>query len=311
MKITLTFRFSSALLFGMFAVSTLRAQDSTSSFSVHGYVDTYYQYNLNKPTSNFNQGRIFDVRDGSFSVGLVQTALTYTTDKSEFVADLTFGPNADLGNFGNLGTGLTIKQAYFAYNISGKLKMSVGQFGTHIGYELIDAPANANYSLSYLFGNGPFYATGIKFDYALSDKFAFMAGVVNGWDALSDFNDAKSIILQAVITPSEKLSLFLNWKGGDESNGASNFGTYEGSYTGIFDLTGAYQASKNLLVGVNAAYGTFSTGAKTAVAGNAWSEDATWYGAALYLNYAVSDKFSLNFRGEHFNDEKGLRYFGP
>ena len=58
--------------------------------------------------------------------------------------DLTFGPNANLGNYGNsaFSTAFAIKQAYFTYKFTDKFSMTAGQFGTHIGYEVIDAPAN-------------------------------------------------------------------------------------------------------------------------------------------------------------------------
>ena len=38
---------------------------------------------------------------GNFQLGLVQAKVVYTNSKSEAVVDLTFGPNANLGNYGN------------------------------------------------------------------------------------------------------------------------------------------------------------------------------------------------------------------
>jgi hypothetical protein len=76
------------------------------------------------------------------------------------------GPNAELTNFNNLRGGASsttstaIKQAYVAANIAKGLKLTAGQFGTHIGYEVVESYQNANYMLGYLFGFGPFYHTG-------------------------------------------------------------------------------------------------------------------------------------------------------
>jgi hypothetical protein len=50
----------------------------------------------------------------------------------------------------------------------------MGNFSTHVGYELIDSKNNINYTVSYMFSNGPFFHTGVKANYALSDKFGFM-----------------------------------------------------------------------------------------------------------------------------------------
>ena len=60
------------------------------------------------------------------------------------------------------GTSAAIKQAYFTDRLTPRLSFTVGQFGTHVGYEVIVAPLNYNYSLSNLFNNGPFYHVGLK-----------------------------------------------------------------------------------------------------------------------------------------------------
>ena len=211
-----------ALALGVVISTMAIGQDSTAvkkdegKFTVSGYIDSYYMTALNNPKSGNVMGyyanspaavgysRAFDRLTDQFALGLVQTKFSYVNKKSEMVIDLTFGPNAELGNFGNqrynvappgstngyatgfspsnnnqhilYGTGAAIKQAYFKYNITDKLSFTVGQFGTHIGYEVIDAPVNYHYSLSNLFNNGPFYHVGGKINYAFSDKFGVMVG---------------------------------------------------------------------------------------------------------------------------------------
>ncbi len=289
----------------------MATEETKGALIINGYVDAYYQYNLNNPQSGLNQGRIFDTRHNDFSLGLVQTMFTYTKGRATVVADLTFGPNAELGNFGNEGTARIIKQAYLSYEVTPKLNFTIGQYGTHIWYELIDAPLNYNYSLSYLFGNGPFYHTGAKLEYTVNDKLDLMLGVVNGWDGLSDFNDKKSIAAQAHISPVQGLDMYLNWIGGDEYNTLSNFGDSKGSYTSLYDFTSSYTLHEGLNVGINAAYGAFYTGDAEVDATNPWSEDAKWGGAALYMNYATSPTLGFGFRTEYFSDPEGVRYFGP
>ncbi|WP_066829952.1 porin [Rufibacter ruber] len=289
----------------------LPVEEAKGKFSLSGYADTYFQYNTNRPESGVNRGRIFDLKHNNFSLGLVQTAMTYTRGKATVVADLIFGPNADLANFGNEGTARIIKQAYIAYDLTDKFKFTVGQYGTHIGYELIDAPLNYNYSLSYLFGNGPFYHTGAKLDYNPNAKIGFMLGLVNGWDCLNDLNDKKSVTAQVHLTPTDGLGIYVNWIGGDEYKSLSYFGETRGSYTSLFDVTASYQMSSSLKVGVNAAHGTFSSGASTESAEDPWSKDAVWKGGALYLNYDLSENIGVGVRGEYFSDPEGVRYSGP
>ncbi|MBC7891830.1 MAG: outer membrane beta-barrel protein, partial [Sphingobacteriaceae bacterium] len=150
------------------------AEATPAKFTFSGYLDTYYFGNFNSPPDRLNTGvgggaRAFDQRAGQFGIGLVQGKATYSSDKVDAVFDLTFGPFADLGNYGNVfslnsgagtSTSLAIKQAYVTLKASPKLSFTAGQFGTHIGYEVIDAPVNYNYSLSNLFNYGPFYHIG-------------------------------------------------------------------------------------------------------------------------------------------------------
>lgn len=300
-------------LFALAAITlptaSVQAQDSTAApkaddgkLTISGYIDSYYLTALNRPKSGnlmgAGAGRAFDRLTDQIALGLVQTKFAYSNSKSDMVIDLAFGPNAALGNFGNhLGsytsgyspsngnqgglyaTSGAIKQAYFTYKFTDKWNFTVGQFGTHIGYEVIDAPVNYNYSLSNLFNNGPFYHIGAKTSYAFSDKFAIMAGVVNNWDALTDWKTQKSVIGQVFVSPLEGMNIYVNYIGGYHDDGfkvntnlpgatvtTGNSGAptatvknTSGGYTRqMFDLTAGYQITDKLYVGINAALGWYT-----------------------------------------------------
>jgi hypothetical protein len=285
------------------------AEEKKSPFTFSGYVDTYFFGNFNKPASKSNLGasgfeRAFDQRVGQFQLGLAQTKMTYSTDKVDGVIDLAFGNHADLGNYGNVigrvgidgnaatGTALAIKQAYITWKATDKFSITAGQWGTHIGYEVIDAPVNFNYSLSNLFNNGPFYHTGVKATIATSAKSSLTFGAVNGIDTKDDSNDKLGLMGQFFVSPKEGWNVYLNWLGSDEGAYDDN-GKFEKSYYSIFDLTTSYQITSKFLVGVNAAYGSQ---AKT-----------TWGGAALYSNVSLTDKFGLGIRYEYFDNSNGAR----
>ncbi|MCP9765262.1 porin [Lacihabitans soyangensis] len=274
-------------------------EEAKSPLTFSGYVDTYYFANFNGVQSNLGASgfeRIFDQKANNFQVGLAQLKTTYSTDKVTGVIDLTFGNHGDLGNYGNpispLGaefgsTGLAIKQAYMTWKMSDKVSLTGGQYGTNVGYEVIDAPVNFNYSLSNMFGNGPFYHTGVKLDVAATDKFAFMLGITNGLDSKDDNNKAKGFQGQITLKPVDGWSVYLNYFGSDE-------GVDEKNMTSWYDLTTSYQVTEKMLIGLNAVTGKNATG--------------SWGGAALYLNGKVSEKFSLGTRIEYFDNSKGGIY---
>jgi hypothetical protein len=217
------------------------------------------------------------------------------------------------------GTSAAIKQAYFTYRIVPKLSVTVGQFGTHIGYEVIDAPLNYNYSLSNLFNNGPFYHIGLKAAYAFNDKTSLMLGVVNNWDNLTDNNKQKSLIGQFSFKPLNTWAVYLNWIGGygDDAYLSTlvDAGTLPAACNNyqrnLFDLTTTYQVTPKFFVGLNAAYGWYDfkdNGAEQAISTLFGSTSPDWGGAALYSNYAFTDVFGLGVRYEYFNDKHGVRY---
>jgi hypothetical protein len=342
--------------------ATPAAAEEKPKVTLSGYIDSYYLTAFNNPKSGnlmgfdqdnvtgtpyagFPAGRAFDRLTDQFSLGLVQTKFAYSDSKSDLVVDLTFGPNAQLGNFGNTtgstnlwvpgtnyqqqlyGTSAAIKQAYFTYKATEKLSFTIGQFGTHIGYEVIDAPVNYNYSLSNLFNNGPFYHIGAKVNYTISDKVAVMAGLVNNWDNLFDNNKQKSVIAQLYVKPVDGFNIYLNYIGGhgdDTYLTTIGAGTYLENYNrSLFDLTAGYQITPKFYVGVNAAYGMYKfkvsaadEGAlkakfvKQSKPGDTGTTSPTWGGVAFYSNYAINDVFGIGARFENFNDDRYTRYIG-
>ena len=264
-------------------------------------------YNFNDPGLRGNWGtngvgRIFDGEHNQIAFNMLQTKIAYESDRLEVVGDLLFGPGAELANYGNvpLGSAVVIKQAYMAYLLSDKFTFTIGQFGSHIGYEQIDAPDNFNYSLAYLTGTGPNYHTGAKLDFAASDKIGFMVGVLNGWDNLKDNNLGKSIAAQVSLTPSDDVGIYLNWIGGDEDP-SSVTGDSLNSYKHMADLTASFAVSEKFNVGVNAAFGFYDFQGQSST---------NWGGAALYLDYSISDHFALGLRSEYFDDVAGTQYVG-
>ncbi|HEY0111454.1 MAG TPA: outer membrane beta-barrel protein, partial [Fibrella sp.] len=248
----------------------------------------------------------------------IQAKAVYTADKVDAVMDLTFGPFADLGNYGNfvgpLGQGssaLAIKQAYITYKATPKLSFTAGQFGTHIGYEVIDAPVNYNYSLSNLFNNGPFYHIGVKAQYAFSDRAYLMVGLVNNVDNLVDNNKKKGLISQLFVSPASGWNVYLNAIVSNEASKdlPNQAGTGvavasdDASYS-LFDLTTTYQVTSKFFLGLNGAIGS-QKGDYQGYGGPATSK--SWSGVALYSNYSFTDTFGLGVRYETFDNKSGAR----
>lgn len=262
------------------------AASETPKLNISGAVDAYYQYNFNEspaPTS-------FTGANNSFALGMAQITLSKESGKVGFVADLSFGPRAEAGNYGYYGASVTdqiIKQLFVTYKPTDKLKFTLGEFGTFIGYEVIDAPLNFNYSTSYLFSYGPFYHTGLKAEYALTDNLTAMAGVFNDTDSKFDINAGKHVGAQLAYVKGD-FKAYLNYLGGQQGPDTTGFKVNQVDFVGIYQL-GKLALAVNLTDQLRKYDG---------------GESSAWMGGALYANYAVTDNFLIGARVETLGDKE-------
>ncbi len=299
----------SVLAIGMACSTCAFSQDDStkkSNFVISGSADVYYRYNFANPTikddtdplfNNFNNATSFTNTHNTFALGMASLKVEHTIGKVGMVADLGFGKRAEEFSYNDANTQLAVKQLYVTYAPSDKIKFTLGSFGTHVGYELVDAYLNRNYSMSYMFSYGPFFHTGLKADISLGGTSAFMVGVTNPTDFKSASAEPKMIIGQ-FSTGSKDGSVkgFLNFQGG--------------KYTDMnrltqLDAVGTFGLSSQFSLGVNATWQSRSSKDGT----GKWGDSESWYGAALYANYDPISWFGLTFRGEYLNDDKDVLGF--
>ena len=254
-------------------------EEETSSFEVSGSVDAYYRANLSGPNTAFedgsflNPGTSFANRSG-FSLGMANVVLSYEGSKVGFVADLVFGPRGEDAVFLSVGSSNIVNQLYAYWNVSESVTLTLGNFNTFLGYEVISPTGNFNYSTSYMFSNGPFSHTGLKADFALSDDFSLMLAIMNSTD-FTEVNFDGSYTLGAQLGYKDQ---FLNLVYGEQTGTSGT--TFQIDYTGGADL------SDDFFLGVNATYND--------------TDGSGFYGVALYPQLTTSESFAIGLRGEYF-----------
>ena len=284
-----------ALCFSVIAYS----QDSSkpSGPTITGSVDAYYRYNFSNPTpvpgsviTNVNNFTSFTNSQKSYELGMASVKADHSFGKASATLDLGFGKRAEEFSYGDPSnsTLFAVKQAYVSYAVSDKLKLTMGKWATHVGYELVDAYLNRNYSMSYMFSYGPFAHTGLKADISLGGKSSIMVGVANPTDIVSTTTSRKFGIAQfATASSNNKFKAYLN---------------YQGSYGGSFNLTQfdlvlTQAVTDKLSLGYN---GTVQSVKPDGDSGN------SWWGSALYVNVDPSSTFGITLRGEYFDNKKAI-----
>ena len=132
---------------------SISAQEETTedepTFSVAGSIDTYFRSNDYAPGTSF-------ANKPGFALGMANVILSYEGEKSGFVADFVYGPRGVEAVFNSSGSSNIVNQLYAYLNVSDNFTLTLGNWNTFLGYEVISPVANFNYSTSYMFSYGPF-----------------------------------------------------------------------------------------------------------------------------------------------------------
>ena len=330
----------------------------TAGFQVSGTVLASYTQNFNNPYTNNNQLRIFDTAANSFMANMIQLVFERPAnaegtgaDRVGFRARLNFGADARFSrartNFQarNDQTELDMQEMYAEYiaPIGNGLKIQFGKINTLIGYEVINAWENPNFSRTMMFGlSQAFTETGVRFTYPFNSVVTASVGLVNGWDNVEDNNRGKTVTWLLAVTPHERFGAnFFGSYGSEQGNGNNN-GTFATVGVCTNGATGCDPTAKRLVAGaiitmkpidsttliLEPYYGNESH-AGAVVGGlagpgnlganqtpiNSSSGNARWNGLVAYLIHDLNDQtqpnaFSLRARGEIWEDAGGSRACG-
>ena len=270
--------FASTLIFAQEEETTTEVaiEETTEepTFSIAGSIDTYYR------SSEYAPGTSFGNLPG-FALGMANIILSYEGEKSGFVADFVFGPRGTDAVFNSTGSSNIVNQLYAYYNVSDSFTLTLGNFNTFLGYEVISPVANFNYTTSYMFSYGPFSHTGIKADIAVNDDVSIMLGVLNSTDMTESQPLGEDYMFGAQLG---LYGQYINYLGGG-SAGVSQI-----------DFTGGFNITDSFYLGLNAT--SYSD-----------DNDVEFSGVALYPQYSFSDSFALGARYEAFSED-GLGAIG-
>jgi hypothetical protein len=325
-------------------------ETAQKGITLSGYVDTSYTYQFagageygstgqnpgTGPANTHAPLRQFDTSNNTFNINAVKIALEKALpDKNEWAAGfridtilgdsgLNFSGTKSNGNTNN-DSGLALEQALvkFRIPIGNGLDIYAGKFVTFLGYEVIESPANLNFSRGLLFTNLiPLTHTGVYADYKFNNILEAKLGIVDGW------NNSTSPSVGNGTTPGSGTAgnndsstfgkaitgqLVINAPGGNANIDQSFIYSPDGepgvvgsagnAFVGVYDIWGNWNPTfvkdNALLLGFN---------------GDLGSDQGTgFYGIAFYAQYKFTKVFSLAGRAEYIHDDSapsGAAKFG-
>ena len=281
---------------------------------ITGFIDTTYNYNFNKPASQTTKlgtpgaavtGAEFNLssygtKANSFIFNTAHVALNGSlNDGIGYTIELDAGTDASVNTPGP-GAGsaddFDLQEAFLTSPLCNTgVNLKVGKFVTLEGIEVIESPLNPTISRGYLFGMAePFTHVGFLLSRSLPiNGLEARAGLVNGWDLISDNNTGKTVFGGLGINYGDLATGGLSVYYGPEQ--AAND---ENNRTSV-DLTIFTKPLPELTIGLQGNWGQEE--------GISGATDS-WNGFGVQPVYQLTDKVSLGGRIEYMDNKLGSRF---
>jgi len=309
-----------------------------SGLEIGGHVTTSYIYNFNNPDTNagtqpFNQ---FNVNHNTFEFDGFKLELGKAASEAGsagFQVDLLFGANNHIlcnGAGGDADSNVCVQEAYVSYNMNGTL-LQMGKWETLLGAEVIDSAYNNHVQHGILFTWAiPLVHTGLLASGSLGEGVGWAAGVVNGFNNVTDTGDNKGVLGQLSFEDGPlfaSIQAFIGSEGlrrsvsSEEIPGVTPLVIVgdNNNRVQIYDLVVNYDLGNGNSLWANVDYGHLEHEfdvvfplAEDLLANNClfaadYDEDPQWWGVAGGGKFAINDKASIALRGEWFKDDGGAR----
>ena len=285
------------LFFLIFIFNNCIAQvDSTKSFNVSAYIETYYSYDFSKPFNNEKPDFNYNYKKhNQLNLNLAFVKLAYQSSRVRSNMALMTGNYAmyNLSAEPNWAKPLLEANVGFKPFQKHNFWIDAGVMPSHIGFESAVGIDCWNLTRSILAENSPYYESGIKFNYTNKKQDLYLAFyLLNGWQkiAISKGDENPSVGVQVNYKPTSSLTLnYSNFVGNikvDSINSALRI---------FHNLYAIYDASSKL---------SFIFGFDIGTQKVAFTKSTAWYTPVIISKFNLTDKSKIAGRLELYSDKQ-------
>jgi hypothetical protein len=290
-------RFTTLFIFSFISITSFAQSDSSKSFKISGFIESYYSYDFLRPGNNEKPDYNYNYKKhNQLNINLAFVKASYQSKR--------FRSNLALmtGNYAmyNLSAEPNWAKPIFEANVGVKLFkdkdlwIDAGVMPSHIGFESAVGSDCWNLTRSILAENSPYFESGIKLNYTNKKQDVYVAlHILNGWQkiAITDDNQKPSIGIQLNYKPSSSLTLnYSNFLGTINTGGANAFRTFHNLYA-IYDASPKQAFIFGFDIGTQKANNT-----KTAV----------WYTPVIISKINLGAKSKIAARLEYYSDNEQI-----
>ena len=289
------------------ATGTQSDENPWRNIKFGGTFEGYYQYNWNRPPDRVLVLRAYDTRSNTF--GIQQAALVVDA-APDVDAGRRYGLRIDL-QFGQATETVqgspaneprpdvyrNVWQVYGTYVFpvtENGLQADFGKFASMLGYETNYAKDNQAFSRAYLFNFLPFYHSGLRLTFPVTDKVSVLYMLTNGIQQTEEFNNFKSNHFAAIVKPVSMVTWTVSYYFGQEQSDGGEPDGPDGFFR-VFDTYVTVTPTDALTLGLDVNY----------VTNEITNEDpsVSLQGVGAYARYQVTTPVAFAVRYERLDDE--------
>jgi hypothetical protein len=152
------------------------------------FLDSYYTKASNSYKNNQRPYSTQAVNVESVSLNFALAQISYTKENYRIFLGVHTGTYVQFNYAAEPQLAKNIYEATGGIKLGKDLWLDVGIFESHIGMENAISRDNINYTRSLMAENSPYYESGAKLSYDVSDKLHVKLLLLNGWQVIQDNN---------------------------------------------------------------------------------------------------------------------------
>jgi hypothetical protein len=266
---------------------------------VSGYLETYFGYDLNKPTDNNRPGFIYSHnRHNEINLNLGFIKGNYDNGSIRANVAVMAGTYANANLAAEPGVLKNIYEANAGVKLSktANLWLDAGVFSSHIGFESAVSKDCWVLTRNISSENTPYYESGAKITYGSNDgKFTAAAFYLNGWQRITrqNGNSQPAGGVQLTWKPTDKITVnYSNYLGTEGADSIRVTRFYHNVY-GIFQVTDQF----GLTLG-------FDYGTQQKAKGSSDKSDVL--SPVAIAQYKINSQWAIAGRAEYYQDKDGV-----
>ncbi len=284
-----------ALILGKY----VQAQKWTDKIELTTYIESYYNYDFNQPSSNKTPGFLYNFNrhnEVNLNFGFIQAS--YASEEVRANLALMTGTYANA----NLADEPDVLKNIFRANAGVKLAkehqlwLDVGIFDSHIGFESAIGASNLTLSRSIMAENSPYYLAGVKLSYTSSNnQWDFSLSYLNGWQRIQrvEGNSSPAFGHQITYQPNEQWTFNSSSFVGNDFPDEFRRNRYFHNFYTLYQPN----AQWNFIFGLDTGWQQQEKGS---------SKYHTWFSPNFIARYQFNEKFGLAGRVEYFDDQDNV-----